>query len=293
MAHTLPAATTALVLAGGGSLGAIQVGMLAELVASGVRPDFIVGVSAGALNGAFLAQDLSVDRLTHMQILWSRMSTRRALGLSWRSLLGLAGFRDHIADPRGLRALLRQNLSYQRIEDAAVPLHVICAELDTGKEVVLSRGDIIDAVLASTAIPGVFPPVTIEGRALIDGVVAPGTPIGAAKALGASRVIVLPCGFACAGPVPRRAWGRAMHAITLMGANQLRHDFERYSQSLRIHVVPPLCPVTQSCYDYSCGAQLILRAREATRGWLNGGGLDSSEFPQQLNVHSHYPLTDV
>ena len=152
----------------------------------------------------------------------------------------------------------------------------------------LSEGEIIDAVLASTAIPGVFPPVRIEGRTLVDGVVSVSTPIGTANRLGAVRVVVLPCGFACAANVvSRRPLGRAMHAVTLLSARQLRQDFERYAESMSIRVVPPLCPLSQSCYDYSQGASLIARARESTRRWIETGGLEICEFPQQLTIHTH------
>jgi NTE family protein len=216
---------TAFVLAGGGSLGAVQVGMLAELIAAGVKPDFIVGVSAGALNGAFLAFDPSIGTVDRMAVLWSKITTREVLGLSWRSLLGLFGVRNHVASPAGLRSLLQRELPYQNFADAAVPLYLVCAELVTGDEVVLSSGDITKAVLGSTAIPGVFPPVEHEGRFLVDGAVTSGTPISVAVAHGATRIIVLPCGFACAQKaVSRGALGRAMHAISLLGASQLRRD---------------------------------------------------------------------
>ena len=283
-----PSGPTALVLAGGGSLGAIQAGMLAELTAAGVQADMVVGVSAGAINGAFFAHAPSAGMVERLVELWSRVTTREALGLSWRSLLGLIGLRDHIASPSGVRSLLERNLPYRSFEETSIPLHIVCADLVTGEEVVLSRGRVIEAVLASAAIPGVFPPVQIDGRALIDGVVAAGTPIGAASRLGAVRLIVLPCGFACAAKtVSRHALGRAMHAITLLGARQLRQDYERYSDSIAIHVVPPLCPLSHSSYDYSHGAALIGRARTSTRRWLENGGLGRREFPAQLAEHSH------
>ncbi|HYB64029.1 MAG TPA: patatin-like phospholipase family protein [Steroidobacteraceae bacterium] len=279
---------TALVLAGGGSLGAIQVGMLGELLAADVRVDFVVGVSAGAINGAFFAHAPNADTVARLTALWSRVTTREALGLSWASLLGLAGLRGHIANPRGLRGLLERHLPYRDFSQTALPLHLVCAELVTGEEVVLSAGSVIEAVLASAAIPGVFPPVTLGGRTLVDGVVAAGTPIAAARRLGAGRAIVLPCGFACAAKaVSDRALGRAMHAITLLGARQLRQDFERYSEVMTINVVPPLCPLSHSSYDYSRGAALIARARESTREWLAGGGLGRRDFPGQLAIHSH------
>jgi NTE family protein len=283
-----PEQRTAFVLAGGGSLGAVQVGMLAELIGAGLRPDVIVGVSAGALNGAFLACDPSLRMVERMAVLWSRMTTRQVLGLSWRSVLGLLGFRDHIASPDGLRSLLKRELPCQTFAETSVPLHMVCAELVTGEETVISSGNIAEAVIASTAIPGVFPPVEHEGRYLVDGAVAACTPISVAAALGATRIIVLPCGFACAhNNISRRAIGRAMHAITLLGARQLRHDYEHYSKTVVMRIAPPICPLSQSSYDYSKGASLIARARDVTRTWIDGGGLDRGDFPDQLTMHSH------
>jgi NTE family protein len=279
---------TAFVLTGGGSLGAVQVGMLAEILAAGERPDYVVGVSAGAINGAFLAHDPSAANVARMAQIWSRVTTREALGLSLRSLFGVLGLRDHIANPAGLRSLLLRELRCRRFEQTAVPLHVLCAELVTGDEVLLSSGDLIEAILASAAIPGVFPPVPIAGRALVDGAVAAASPIAVALRLGATRLVVLPCGFACARQsVSRRALGRAMHAITLLGARQLRQDYERYAQQATIRIVPPLCPLDWSSYDYSGGVQLIERARASTRQWIESGGLAEDVFPAPLTEHSH------
>jgi len=282
------ATRTAFVLAGGGSLGAVQVGMLAELTTAGERPDLIVGVSAGAINSAFFAREPSIRTVEQMADLWRTITTRRALGLSWRSLLGVVGVRDHVASLAGLRSLLTDQLSYRDFAGASVPLYIVCAELITGEEVVVSRGLVIEAVLASVAIPGVFPPVSVNDRWLVDGAVAANTPISTAIRLGATRLIVLPAGFACAATrVSGHALARAMHAITLLGARQLRQDFDRYAASVAIHIVPPLCPVGHSSYDYSHGAELIDRGRASTRDWLDGGGLTRRDFPGPLTVHSH------
>jgi NTE family protein len=279
---------TAWVLSGGGSLGAVQVGMLAELIAEGVRPDFIVGVSAGALNGAFLAHNPCADTVTRMATLWSEITTREVLGLSWRSMLGMLGLRDHVASAQGLRNLLLRELPYRIFSESSIPLHLVCTDLITGEEVVISEGDVIEAVIASTAIPGVFPSVLYHGRHLVDGAVSASTPISVAVRLGATRVIVLPCGFACAtNTIPKHPWGRAMHAITLMGARQLLRDFEHFSQSIIVSIAPPVCPLDQSSYDYSNGAKLIARARESTRQWLDKDGLACHDFPAQLTIHSH------
>jgi NTE family protein len=262
--------------------------MLAELSAAGVRPDLIVGVSAGSINGAFYAHEPVPATVNRMSALWSGFTTRQALGLSWRSLLGLVGLRDHVASALGLRGLLRTELRYSAFDETAVPLHIVCAELLTGAEVVISSGSVVEAILASTAIPGVYPPVLHTGRQLVDGAVAATTPIATAVRLGARRLVVLPAGFACGvRSVARNAIARAMHAITLLGAGQLKQDFVHYGDRARIHIVPPLCPIEHSAYDYSHGADLIARARESTRTWLEGGGLERCEFPGPLTPHSH------
>lgn len=279
---------TAFVLAGGGSLGAVQAGMLVELIASGLRPDFVVGVSAGAINGSFLSWDPSPAMAERMAGLWASIRTGDVMPWSWRFPLGLLGAVDHLVDPRALRRFLGRELPYRRLEDAAVPFRVVAADHQTGDEIVLERGDLVDAVCASAAIPGVFPPVVIGGRPLVDGAISSGTPIAAAHRLGATRIVVLPCGFTCVGAaVPRHPLGRAMHAITLIGARRLRQDFEYHRDRARVTIVPPLCPLACSAYDYSQGAGLVRAARAATRSWLDAGGLEHREFPQQLVEHRH------
>jgi NTE family protein len=262
--------------------------MLAELAANGVRPDLIVGVSAGALNGAFLAHDPTSAMTDRMSALWAGVRTKDVLGFSFGTLLGLIGLRGHLADSQGLRRLLEREIPYRRIEATQVPLHVVAAEQGTGGEVLLSAGDVIEAVLASTAIPGVYPAVSVGGRVLVDGVVATGTPIATAVRLGATRLIIVPCGFTCVKrAIPRHPIGRAMHAFSLIGARQLRSDFASFGDRAELRLVPPLCPLSQSPYDYSQGAQLIAAARQTTRRWLDSGGLDNAQFPAELVVHVH------
>ncbi len=278
----------AFVLAGGGSLGAVQAGMLAELIGSGVRPDLIVGVSAGALNGAFLAYEPTAAMLARVTDLWCKVRTRDILPVSMASLLGLIGWRGHIANSRGIRQLLERELPFRQFSATQVPLHIVAAEQATGIEVLLSEGEVIEAVLASTAIPGVFPAVMLGGRSLVDGAVATGTPISTAIRLGCTRLTIVPCGFTCVeAAIPKHAIGRAMHAITLLGARQLRVDFAQYSQRAHLCLVPPLCPLRCSSYDYSHGATLIAAARESTRQWIQAGGLENRDFPAALIPHLH------
>jgi NTE family protein len=147
----------------------------------------------------------------------------------------------------------------------------------------------VDAVLASAAIPGVFPPVQIDTRLLVDGGVANNTPISTAIKLGASRVIVLPTGFACAmGQIPSGAIARALHALSLLVSRQLVHDAEHYADShIELRIVPSLCPLRTSPYDYSSARDLIAQSKRCTRQWLDAGGLEQGGIPGSLQEHRH------
>jgi len=280
---------TAFVFAGGGSLGAVQVGMLHALAEQKVRPDFVVGASAGAINAAYFAADPTPDGVSALDRLWCGLTRRQIMPMRVLDLLRIATRRAYIVDPSALRRLLERHLPYRLLEQATIPMHVVATDMLLGVERLLSAGSVVDAVMASTAIPGVFPPVRIGERDLIDGGVANNTPISSALALGATRVIVLPTGFSCAlRSVPKSAVGRALHALSLLVTRQLVSDIERYGASASLHVVPPLCPVDSSPYDYSASASLIRRARETTRRWIGEGGLDRPHgVPHEMSEHVH------
>lgn len=278
---------TAFVMAGGGSLGAVEVGMLQALLDWGETPDFMVGASAGAINTAYFAGDPTLAGARELERIWCVLKRRDVFPFNLGSVIGLLRQRDHVVDSDGLRRLLERYLPYRRIEDAALPIHLVASDMLTGQEVLLSAGPVVDAVLASAAIPGVYPPVQIGGRLLIDGGVANNTPISVAIGLGATRVIVLPTGFACAlDKAPSGAIARAMHALSLLVARQLVQDADRLAQgTVELRIVPSLCPLDISPYDYSAAAVLIARAKADTRRWLEQGGLDRVGTPGQLREH--------
>jgi NTE family protein len=285
---TISSQTTAFVLAGGGSLGAVEVGMLRELLAWGEAPSFVVGASAGAINGAYFAATPTLEGVAKLEAIWGGLRRQDLFPLDLRSVLGLLTRRAHLVDSSGLRRLLERHLPYEQLQDAAIPIHIVASNMVTGEEVLLSTGSAVDAVLASAAIPGVFPPVSVNGQLLVDGGVANNTPISTAMRLGATRIIVLPTGFACAiKQVPSSAIGRAMHALSLLVARQLVHDAERFASAVELRIVPSLCPLECSPYDYSAAGVLIERSAVTTRRWLEEGGLDRAGTPMQLQPHSH------
>ncbi len=211
----------AFVLSGGVSLGAIQVGMLKALLESGIKPDFLVGTSVGAINSAWIAGWPSAEGVAKLEELWLGLRRDDVFPLGWTAATGLLGRTNHLFSNAALRNLLERNLPYERLENAAVPVHVVTSELKSGSAVVLSSGLVVPSLLASCAIPGVFPPVTIGRRELVDGGVANHTSIDAAVRLGASRIFVLPISYPWLYEVPTNALGMALQALARMVAQRL------------------------------------------------------------------------
>ena len=282
--------TTAFVLSGGGSLGAVQVGMLQTLADRGIRPDLLVGASAGALNAAFVGdRGFSAETLDDLAGIWQRLRRSDVFPFApHHHLLALAGARPSLCSPEGLRRLITTHLRMERLEDAVVPVHVVATDVLSGKEVVLSTGDPSAAVLASASIPAVFPCVEIDGMVLFDGGVADNTPISQAVALGADTVVVLPAGVACAlDRPPRSALASAIHAITLLIEQRLVLDAAAYHDRVELIVLPPLCPLAVPSIDFRHGRELIARARAASHRWLDDGGHRRPHPERFLSLHSH------
>ncbi len=280
---------TAFVFAGGGSLGAIEVGMLRALVQRGIQPDFVVGSSVGAINAVQFAADPTPAGIERLERIWRTVRREEVFPVSsLGALLRLLTRRGYLVAQTALRRLLERHLPVRQLEDTVLPCHVIATDLLHGTEVRLSAGPAVEALLASTAIPGIFQPVCRAGRHLVDGGVTSNTPIATALDLGASRVTVLPTGAACALDAPPRGMvAIALHALTLLIARQLASDVERLRDRAQMVVVPPLCPLAVSSYDFSHGGELIDRAAESTARWLDGGGLAEPTSPGRLRPHHH------
>jgi NTE family protein len=255
----------AFVLSGGASLGAIQVGQLRALYEHHIAPDLIVGTSAGAINGAYIAsRPPTADTASGLAALWR--------GLHWfevfppnpvTATLGLTGHRDHLVPNSGLAALLKKHLQFEALQDAAIPFQVIATDVLSGAERRLSTGDARTAVLASAAIPGVYPAVVREGDVLVDGGVADNTPISAAAELGAGTVYVLPTGGTCQlAKAPGGAIPMLVHALTLLINQRLIRDIRACPPGPELIVLPPPCPQTVLASDFSHADQLMSQGYE-------------------------------
>jgi NTE family protein len=279
---------TALVLSGGASLGAVQVGMVQALYERGVVPDMIIGTSAGAINGAFLAsRPPTTQTVAELADIWRGLRRSRVFPLNPISgLLGFVGTRDHLVPDSGLRDLVAERLMDERLEQSPIPLHVVAVDVITGEELLLSHGPTLDAVLASSAIPGVLPPVAWGERRLMDGGVANNTPISHAMLLGAREIFVLPTGHACAlERAPRSALGMTLNALSLLTQSRLVADIDLHRDQVKLVVLPPPCPLSIQPIDFSHADTLIRRACDDARTFLDGGGTDRP--PIRMRPHRH------
>lgn len=283
---------TAFVLSGGGSLGAVQVGMLLALADAGITADMIIGASVGALNAAVFAEDPGPGGAERLARLWCAIRRQDVFPLSLAT--GLMAFlrrQDHLIEADALRDLIVRSLRIRRIEEARIPLHIAATDVLSGHEVVFSSGDAATALMASTAIPVIFPHVVLDGRYLVDGAVGANTPIAGAVARGATRVLVLPTGMSCAIEAPPRNMAALMlHVMGLQSMGQLDRDVARFAPQVPITIVPPLCPVRISMFDFSQTDALIKRAARQTTAWLRDGGLETVgplHVPLAHHDHSH------
>lgn len=185
----------AFVFSGGCSLGALQVGMLRAVHEARIEPDLLVGTSAGALNAAFIGKGFTAARVTELGGVWGALTTKdvfRAVGF-WSSIRALVGS-GTLASPSGLEEIIDRHVAATHAH-LAIRTAVIASDLATGSAIAFEDGDLRGHVLASAAIPGVFPPVTVDGRTFIDGGVSSHVPLLPAKDLGAKTMVVFDTGF--------------------------------------------------------------------------------------------------
>ena len=225
---------------GGGPLGAHEVGMLRALIERGIRPDLVLGTSVGAINGVAVAADPSpagVERLTEM---WSAIDRSDVFGGSVLGRLAtLARTRTHLHDTESLRALLTDGLPVGRIEELAVPFQCVAACIERASEHWFDAGPVVDAVLASAAVPGLLPPVAIRGEHFIDGGIVNSIPVTRAIELGATQVFVLHVGR-LDRPLepPRWPWEVALVAFEIARRHRVIGDLAALPEGVEVHVLP-------------------------------------------------------
>ena len=258
------------VLGGGGSLGAMQVGMLQALSEHEINVDLVAGTSVGALNGAVVALDPrgAANRLSH---LWARVTRDEVFpGGVLAQARTLQHSKTHLFPNTGLAAVIERFLGdNQQFEELAVPFAAVTMDTATGRVHSLRHGPLLPALLASAAIPGIYPPVDHEGRHLYDGGVVANVPMRIAVDMGARSLVVLDCGFPGQQPTPPDTYAEIL-LFTAMIAMRVQATYEAplIACDLPVVYVPGPAVRLVSPLDFSHTDELIEASYEAARPFL-------------------------
>jgi NTE family protein len=275
-------APVAFVLGGGGVHGAAEVGMLQTLAERGITPDLVLGTSVGALNGALLAAnpETAVARLAH---LWATIDEYSPFDASLIERAStFARTRTHLHSNHRLRRMLLNHLDVRRFDQLALPFQCVAASIQHAGARWFDEGELIPALLATTAVPGLLPPVEIDGEHYLDGGLVDSIPVGRAIELGARCVYVLQVGR-IEQPLapPTRPWEVGLVAFEISRRHRFVHAMERIPHDVEVHVLPSgaeLLPTDTAQFRYrdtSNVADRIQGAAEATAAYLDG--LDHEE----------------
>ncbi len=260
-------------LLGGGARGAAQAGALTGLLEAGVVPDMILAISAGAWNGSYLAVDPTPERARELESLWLATTSRDIVGQwPWNPALHIVRRRLSLYPSDGMRRVASRYIAGLDFADLRVPLRIVASDLIAGREHIFSSGPVLPAVIASSSVPGIFPPVPGERELLVDGGLNEWAGCAAALDLGATRI----CLVACGSQVPDTFKLRTLIQIIERTMDvSLRDSFDRTIFALRavgVDVLPVL-PVTPECsfLDFDHAADLIACGREAANRALAAG----------------------
>lgn len=269
-----------LILTGGANWGAIQVGVVKALFERGFSPEVIVGVSVGAINGAYLSCIPSLRGVAGLLELWREVDARQILGTRAGRLreLGALVFRRSAMFPnRALRSFLEVSLPVDRFEETVIPLVTVASDLTSGTPRLFSEGDLLEAVLASAAIPGLFPPVEIGGERLVDGAIADPLPLAPLRERGIRRVVVAEAGRPCGcDDQPGDPLGAMRQAVTVVTNHRLNLLIRDASHSHEVVDLGSVCHPDTPITDFSdaelkarLGYQDAVRRIEARRSPLS------------------------
>lgn len=266
----------AFVLGGGGVLGAVEVGMLQALFEAGITPDLVLGTSVGAVNGAVVATDPTPGVVDQLADLWRGAAESRELyaGGPVKQVRRVARTRTHLHSSRPLRERLGQLLGERTFADLAVPFQCVAACIERSAEHWFTDGPVVDAVLASAAVPGLFPPARVGDEHFLDGGIVNSVPLGRAVELGATTIYVLQVGrLERPLSVPSKPWEVARVSFEIAR----RHRFVRELADLPDHVTAHVLPTGGTSRkddsllayrDFGIVADRIEQAASATRRYL-------------------------
>ena len=262
---------TAFVLSGGGNLGALQVGMLRALLERRIVPDLVLGCSVGALNGAAVAAEPSLSMVGRLQDLWIGLAAEDVMPAGLLpATFSLARKGVSIHDNVNLRRVIADVLPCDRFDEMTVPFQCIATALSDGAETWFTEGEVIDSILASAALPAVYPPVVVDGIKYLDGAIVNDVPVSRAVELGADRIFVLHVGsWDRPRPEPKRPVDMAMYAYWLARRSRFRRDLAAIASDVEVLVMPPGDTPLLRYNDFGHSDDMIAASYQASSAFLD------------------------
>jgi NTE family protein len=249
--------------------------MLAALFDAGIRPDLVVGASVGAINGAATAAAPTAAAIALLTDLWSQLTMSEVFAGGPARQLASAVQHGHLHSNAPLRRLLRTHLPVDDFAELAIPFQCVAASIERAAARWFTSGPLVDAVLASCAVPALLPPVNIDGEHYVDGGIVDSTPVGRAVALGARTVYVLHVGR-IEQPLrpPRWPWEAGLVAFEIARRRGFTDAMAALPDGVVVHVLPAgnsPAPIAALRYRSTSGLRRRIElAREATADYLLG-----------------------
>ncbi|HET6563178.1 MAG TPA: patatin-like phospholipase family protein [Marmoricola sp.] len=233
--------TTAFVLGGGGLLGAVEVGMLRALLEAGVKPDLVLGTSVGALNGALVAAHPGPEVIDRLEALWKSAAAGKDVygdGVL-RQASRAVRTKTHLHSSEPLRRRLHEELGDLTFEELSIPFQCCAASIERAAEHWFTTGRVVDAVMASAAVPGLLEPAVVGGEHYLDGGIVNSVPVGRAAECGAERVFVLQVGRVDR-PLepPRGPVGVARVSFEIARRHRFHREMAELPETVTAHVLP-------------------------------------------------------
>ena len=261
----------AFVLSGGGNLGALQVGMLKALTEREIVPDVILGCSVGAMNGAAYALAPTLAGVHRLEQHWSAGSYRFMPSSRLPSVVQLIRKGESLHPNDGLRHSLEALLGPdRRFDELTVPFECVAAEIDGATEQWFSEGPLIPPILASAALPAVFPAVTIGGHRYVDGGVVNNVPVSQAVELGCRQIYVLHVGkHGRPDATVRRPIDAALQAYWVARNGRFARDLAALPDGVEAIILPPGRRPEIRYDDFSQTAELVRQGYDRSSTFLD------------------------
>jgi len=231
---------TAFVLGGGGLLGAAEVGMLHALDEAGIHADVVLGTSIGAINGAVFAAHPGPQAVARLEHLWTSEATTAVFGSSaWQRVGTMARSWTHTHPVEPLRQMLTEQVGAEMIEDLSLPFQCVAASIERAAEHWFTEGPLVQALLATSAVPGLLPPAKVGNEHFFDGGLVHSIPLGRAVALGARTIYVMQVGR-IERPLepPTRPWEVAAVSFEIARRHRFAAELASVPSDVDVHVLP-------------------------------------------------------